>query len=60
MKMLSGSFSNQQQAFDNPSLYAHILVRLRPAQQLAPGPLLLKQAYAIASKEPYRIRVLRP
>ena len=59
LKMLSGSFSNQQQAFDNP-LYAHILVRLRPAQQLAPGPLLLKQAYAIGSKEPYRIRVLRP
>ena len=60
LKMLSGSFSNQQQAFDNPPLYAHILVRFRPAPQLAPGSLLLEQAYAIAPNEPYRIRVLRP
>ena len=60
LKMLSGSFSNQQQAFDNPPLYAHILVRFRPAPQLAPGSLLLEQAYAIAPHEPYRIRVLRP
>ena len=58
--MLSGSFSNQQQAFDNPPLYAHILVRFRLAPQLAPGSLLLEQAYAIAPNEPYRIRVLRP
>ena len=57
--MLSGSFSNQQQAFDNPPLYAHILVRFRPAPQLAPGSLLLEQAYAIAPNEPHRIRVLR-
>ena len=53
--MLSGSFSNQQQAFDNPPLYAHILVRFRPAPQLAPGSLLLEQAYAIAPNEPHRI-----
>ena len=58
--MLSGGFSNQQQAFDNPPLYAHILVRFRPAPQLTPGSLLLEQAYAIAPKEPYRIRILRP
>ena len=59
-RMLSGGFSNQQQAFDNPPLYAHILVRFRPAPQLMPGSLLLEQAYAIAPKEPYRIRILRP
>ena len=59
-RMLSGGFSNQQQAFDNPPLYAHILVRFRPAPQLTPGSLLLEQAYAIAPKEPYRIRILRP
>ena len=51
LKILSGSFSNQQQAFDNPPLYAHILVRFRPAPQLAPGSLLLEQAYAIAPNE---------
>ena len=60
VKMLSGGFSNQQQAFDNPPLYAHILVRFRPLPQLKPGSLLLEQAYAIAPREPYRIRVLRP
>ena len=52
MKMLSGSFSNQQQAFDNPPLYAHILVRFRPAPQLAPGSLLLEQVYTIAPNSP--------
>ena len=52
MKMLSGSFSNQQQAFDNAPLYAHILVRFRPAPQLVPGSLLLEQAYAIAPNSP--------
>lgn len=36
VKMLSGGFSNQQQAFDNPPLYAHILVRFRPLPQLKP------------------------
>jgi len=60
VRMLSGSFSNQQQAFDNPPLYAHILVRFRPLPQLEAGSLLLEQAYAIAPNEPYRIRVLRP
>jgi hypothetical protein len=57
--MLSGGFSNQAQAFDNPPLYAHILVRFRPVPQLAPGSLLLEQTYAITPATPYRIRVLR-
>lgn len=59
LSLLSGSFSNEQQAFDNPPLYAHILVRFRPLPQLATGSLLLEQAYAIDPSSPYRIRVLR-
>lgn len=59
VQLLSAGFSNQQQAFDNPPLYAHILVTLRPLPQLAPGSLLLEQSYAINPAVPYRIRVLR-
>jgi hypothetical protein len=59
VRMLSGGFSNQAQAFDNPPIYAHILVRLRPLPQLPPGSLLLEQSYAIDPGSPYRIRVLR-
>lgn len=59
VRMLSGSFSNKEQAFENPPLYAHILVKLRPLPQLAPGSLLLEQSYAINPSAPYRIRVLR-
>lgn len=59
LTLLSGGFSNQQQAFDNPPLYAHILVKFRPLPQLAPGSLLLDQSYAINPAAPYRLRVLR-
>lgn len=59
LHVLSGGFSNQQQAFDNPPLYAHILVKFRPLAQLAPGSLLLDQSYAINPAAPYRLRVLR-
>ena len=59
VRMLSGGFSNQEQAFENPPLYAHILVKFRPLHQLAPGSLLLEQSYAINPAAPYRIRVLR-
>jgi hypothetical protein len=59
LRLLSGGFSNQTQAFDNPPLYAHILVKFRPLPQLATGSLLLEQAYAIDPGSPYRIRVLR-
>jgi len=60
VRMLSAGFSNQQQAFENPPLFAHILVKFRPLPQLAPGSLLLEQSYAINPVAPYRIRVLRP
>ena len=60
LRLLSAGFSNQQQAFENPPLYAHILVKVRPLPQLAPGSLLLDQSYAINPAAPYRLRVLRP
>jgi hypothetical protein len=59
LRQLCGSFSNQTQAFENPPLFAHILVTYRPLPQLQTGSLLLEQAYAIDPKTPYRIRVLR-
>jgi hypothetical protein len=59
VRMLSAGFSNQDQAFENPPLYAHILVKFRPLPQLEPGSLLLEQSYAINPAAPYRIRVLR-
>jgi hypothetical protein len=60
LRQLCGSFSNQTQAFENPPLFAHILVNTRPLPHLLPGSLLLEQAYAITPSTPYRIRVLRP
>jgi len=59
LRLLSAGFSNQHQAFENPPLYAHILVTFRPLPQLQPGSLLLEQSYAINPAAPYRIRVLR-
>jgi hypothetical protein len=59
LRLLSAGFSNQHQAFENPPLYAHILVKFRPLPQLESGSLLLEQSYAINPAAPYRIRVLR-
>ena len=60
IQQLSAGFSNHAQAFDNPPLYAHILVKFRPLPQLAPGSMLLEQSYAISPGTPYRIRASRP
>jgi hypothetical protein len=60
IRLLSGGFSNQTQAFENPPLFAHILVHFRPLPQLEAGSLLLEQSYAMDPMVPYRIRVLRP
>ncbi len=60
LNLLCGGYSNEQQAFENPPLYAHILIRYRPIIQLEPGSLLLEQSYAIAPGQPYRMRVIRP
>ena len=59
LRQLSAGFSNQHQAFENPPLFAHILVKFRPLPQLAPGSLLLEQCYSMDPGRPYRIRVLR-
>jgi len=59
LEQLSGVFSNEAQAVANPPLFASIQVVFRPTPQLAPGSLLLEQAYALDPSQPYRIRVLR-
>jgi len=59
LRQLSAGFSNQHQAFENPPLFAHILVKFRPLPQLEPGSLLLEQCYSMDPGRPYRIRVLR-
>lgn len=57
---MASDFSNQKQAFDNPPLYAHIRVCMRPLPlELMGGySLYLEQAYDIALDLPYRSRVL--
>lgn len=59
LTLLCGEYSNQQQAFDNPPLYAHILLRYRPLEHLQPGSILLEQTYAVAQGTPYRLRMIR-
>ncbi|KKZ12471.1 MAG: chorismate-binding protein [Candidatus Synechococcus spongiarum SP3] len=59
LAQLSGAFSNEAQALANPPLFASIQVVFRPTPQLAPGSLLLEQAYALDPSQPYRIRLLR-
>ena len=59
LSLLCGEYSNQQQAFDNPPLYAHIFLRYRPLLHLSPGSILLEQTYAVDPKNPYRLRVIQ-
>jgi hypothetical protein len=59
-RLMAADFSNQEQAFENPPLYAHIRVCMRP---LPPGflsgvSLFLEQAYDFMLNDPYRVRVL--
>jgi hypothetical protein len=58
---MAGEFSNQAQAFDNPPLFAHIRVCMRPLPlAILGGPsIFLEQAYDFAIDQPYRIRVLQ-
>lgn len=61
VRWMAADFSNQAQAFENPPLYAHIRVCMRPlplALMGAPS-LYLEQAYDIALDQPYRARILR-
>jgi len=60
-RWMAADFSNQQQAFDNPPLYAHIRVCIRPLPQefLSGVSFYLEQAYDFMLNRPYRSRVLR-
>ena len=58
---MAADFSNQQQAFDNPPLYAHIRVCIRPLPTdfFSGIGFYLEQAYDFMLNRPYRSRVLR-
>ncbi len=59
-RWMAADFSNQEQAFENPPLYAHIRVCMRPLPPtLFSGiGLLVEQAYDYMLTRPYRIRAL--
>ena len=61
VRWMAGDFSNQAQAFENPPLFAHIRVCMRPLPfELLDGvSLFLEQAYDFMLQNPYRLRVLR-
>ncbi len=61
VRWMAGDFSNQAQAFENPPLFAHIRVCMRPLPfELLDGvSLFLEQAYDYMLQSPYRLRVLR-
>ncbi|MCC5898013.1 MAG: chromophore lyase CpcT/CpeT [Phormidium sp. BM_Day4_Bin.17] len=59
-RWMASDFSNQQQAFDNPPLFAHVRACLRPLPSDKFGGIsfYLEQAYQYALNRPYRTRVL--
>ncbi len=60
-RWMAADFSNQAQAFENPPLFAHIRVCMRPlpADFLPNGvSLFVEQAYDFMLNRPYRLRVL--
>lgn len=58
---MAADFTNQEQAWANPPLFAHIRVCMRPLPlSLLEGPsLFLEQAYDFMLNTPYRLRVLK-
>ncbi len=60
VRWMAADFSNQAQAFENPPLFAHIRVCMRPLPpSFMPGlSLYLEQAYDYMLQNPYRARVL--
>ncbi|MBU6229710.1 MAG: chromophore lyase CpcT/CpeT [Cyanobacteria bacterium REEB459] len=58
---MAADFSNQQQAFENPPLFAHIRVCMRPlpVDLLAGVGFYLEQAYDFQLHRPYRSRGMR-
>ncbi len=60
-RWMAGDFSNQAQAFENPPLFAHIRVCMRPVSlelDLGGISLYLEQAYDYMIQHPYRTRLL--
>jgi hypothetical protein len=60
-RWMAADFSNQLQAFENPPMYAHIRVFMRPLPlSLLDGvSFFVEQAYDYMLNNPYRVRVLR-
>ncbi|TAE58493.1 MAG: chorismate-binding protein [Nostocales cyanobacterium] len=60
-RWMAADFSNQAQAFENPPLFAHIRVCMRPLPYnlLSGVSLFVEQAYDYAINDPYRLRVLK-
>jgi hypothetical protein len=60
-RWMAADFSNQQQAFDNPPLFAHIRVCMRPLplSVLDGVSFIVEQAYDYMLNNPYRVRVLK-
>jgi len=59
-RWMAADFSNQSQAFENPPLYAHIRVCMRPLPLglLSGVSFFVEQAYDFMLNDPYRVRVL--
>jgi hypothetical protein len=59
-RWMAADFSNQTQAFDNPPLFAHIRVCMRPLPPdlLSGVSFLVEQAYDYMLNQPYRVRVI--
>lgn len=60
-RLMAADFSNQQQAFENPPMFAHIRVCMRPLSlSLLDGvSFFVEQAYDYMLHDPYRLRVLK-
>jgi hypothetical protein len=60
-RLMAADFSNQLQAFENPPMFAHIRVCMRPLPlSLLDGvSFFVEQAYDYLLNDPYRLRVLK-
>lgn len=60
-RWMAADFSNQAQVFENPPLYAHIRVCMRPLPLtvLDGVGFLVEQAYDYMLNQPYRVRALK-
>lgn len=60
-RWMAADFSNQAQVFENPPLYAHIRVCMRPLPVAVLDGIgfLVEQAYDYILNQPYRVRALK-